>query len=76
MESFEIDVMEMGRKLTELRGDKTQDEVASAVGISKSALCMYETGSRVPRDPVKARLAAYYKKSIGFIFFNPKEHKT
>lgn len=76
MKVFEIDAKEMGRKLTELRGNKTQDEVASALGISKSALCMYETGARVPRDPVKARLAAYYKKSISYIFFNPKEHDT
>lgn len=71
---MDIDVMAMAKKLVALRGDKNQEEVAKALGISKSALCMYENGKRVPRDPLKARIAKYYKRSIAFIFFNEKEH--
>ncbi len=71
---MEIDATAMAKKLVLLRGNKTQDEVAKDLGISKSALCMYETGKRVPRDPLKARIAKYYKKSIVYIFFNEKEH--
>lgn len=67
--------MAMAEKLVTLRGDKKQEEVANALGISKSALCMYEAGKRVPRDPLKARIAKYYKRSISFIFFNEKEHE-
>lgn len=73
---MEIDVMEMARKLVKLRGERTQDEVSNALGISKSALAMYENGKRVPRDPVKMRIAQYYKKSVPYIFFNQKEHET
>ena len=59
----------------ELRGNKSQDEVAKAIGISKSALSMYENGSRVPRDEIKVRLANYYKKSVQHIFFNKNNTK-
>ena len=72
---MEIDVMEMARKLVALRGNHTQDEVASALKISKSSLAMYETGKRIPRDPVKMRIARYYKKSVPYIFFNQKDHE-
>lgn len=72
---MELDVKAMADKLVMLRGKHTQDEVAKSLNISKSALAMYETGRRVPRDPTKARIAKYYKKSVPFIFFNEKEHE-
>ena len=37
-----MDAIIIGKRLAELRGDKTQEEVARAVGISTSALSMYE----------------------------------
>lgn len=61
---------EIGNKLVELRGGRTQDQVAKAVGISVSALSMYECGERIPRDPIKIKLAKYYKKSVQAIFFS------
>lgn len=73
---MELDVLDMAKKLVELRGERTQDEVAEALNISKSALAMYESGKRVPRDPVKIRISKYYKKSILYIFFNQKDHVT
>ena len=60
----------IGNKLVELRGKKTQEQVANAVGISVSALSMYERGERIPRDPIKIELAKYYKKSVQAIFFS------
>lgn len=68
--------MEMAKKLVDLRGNQTQEEVAKALSISKSALSMYESGKRIPRDPVKMRIASYYNKSVPFIFFNQKEHDS
>lgn len=65
----------IAERLIELRGNKSQDEVAKAIGISKSALSMYENGSRVPRDEIKVRLANYYKKSVQHIFFNKNDTK-
>lgn len=58
------------RNLKDLRGDKTLEEVAKAVGISVSSLGMYETGKRVPRDDVKIRIAKYYETTVAAIFFS------
>lgn len=60
--------MSTGAKLRELRGKKTQFEVAEGIGITKSALAMYERDERVPRDEVKKRIADYYGVSILFLF--------
>lgn len=58
-----------GEKLRKLRGNRTQEEVAEAVGISRTALCQYENGTRVPRDSTKIKLAEYYKRSVNYIFY-------
>lgn len=71
-----LDVKASAQKLIALRGNRTQREVANAVGISISALAMYESGERVPRDSIKVALADYYKKPIGDIFFILKTHET
>ncbi len=60
----------IGRRLVELRGIKTGDEVSKALGISRSALCMYETGERIPRDPIKIKIANYYNKTVQELFFD------
>lgn len=64
-----MDAVVIGKRLAELRGERTQEEVAKAVGISTSALSMYECGERIPRDIIKTRLAKYFKKSVQSIFF-------
>lgn len=69
----EMDSHVIGQTLIKLRGNRTQEEVAKAIGISKSALSMYE---RIPRDNIKIRISAYYKKPIHKIFFNQKTHET
>ena len=48
---------------------KSRKEVADAVGVTRSAIAMYERGERVPKDDIKAKIAAYYKKSVTYIFF-------
>ena len=63
------DKKEVGNELRRLRGNRTIEESAKAIGISKSALAMYERGERFPRDEVKIRIADYYKKPIQKIFF-------
>jgi len=60
---------EMGVKLRELRGNKTREEVAAAVGVSISAIQMYENGGRVPRDETKKKLAELYGVSVQDLFF-------
>ena len=69
-----MDVVENGKRLRELRGERPASEVANAVGISESALLMYERGDRNPRDDIKISLANYYGVGIGAIFY--PEHFT
>lgn len=61
--------MSAGEMLRQLRGEQTQVEVATAIGITKSSWAMYERGERVPRDEVKRRIAAYFGKTVQEIFF-------
>ena len=58
----------MNEKLIALRGNRSQEEVAKALGISVSALSMYEQGNRIPRDEIKIRMAEYYAISIEALF--------
>lgn len=60
---------EIARRLREARGDTPRKEVCEAVGISVSALMMYENGKRIPRDNIKFKLAKYYNKSIEELFY-------
>ena len=64
-----IDSKVIGDRLKALRGDKTIKEVAENLNISESALSMYETGNRIPRDEIKIRIAKYYGKSVQSIFY-------
>lgn len=66
----------ISEKLVELRGNRSQGEVAKELGISTSALSMYENGERIPRDPIKIRIADYYKTPIQDIFFRQKTHES
>lgn len=59
----------MAKKLVELRGDKSREQVAVDLGISYSAVVSYEIGERVPRDEVKIRIANYYNVGVEDIFF-------
>ena len=59
----------IAKRLRDLRGDKTLQEVADAVGVERQAICNYENGHRIPRDEVKKRLASYYGVTVEEIFF-------
>ena len=61
--------MSTGMKLKARRGDKSQEEVAADLGISKSALAMYERDERIPRDEVKVLIAKYYNETVGALFY-------
>lgn len=68
--------MQVGRALIGLRGAKSREEVAKALGISVSALTMYELGRRTPRDGMKEKIAAYYETCVGRLFFCNEQHET
>jgi putative transcriptional regulator len=56
--------------LVTLRGNRSREEVAKALGISVSALQMYENAQRVPKDEIKLKIANYYGVSVESIFFS------
>lgn len=60
----------VAKRLIQLRGKKSREEVANAIGISVSAVSMYENGERIPRDDIKIKLADYYGETVQNIFFN------
>lgn len=65
-----LNTEKIAEKLKALRGSLTREHVANELGISVSALAMYESGQRIPRDEIKQKIAKFYKKDIDFIFFN------
>lgn len=69
--------MSIGTKLKALRIMKksTQQEAAANIGITKSALAMYERDERIPRDEIKIRIADYYGESVQSIFLVHKSTK-
>ena len=74
MEGEKMNAKDIGERLLKLRGDRSREDVAKAVGVSTSAMSMYENGERIPRDGIKINLANYYEKSVQEIFFDEKCH--
>lgn len=64
-----MDSRKIGERLRLMRGEKSREEVAMAVGVTSSAIYNYEKGTRIPGDRIKIRLAEYFEKSIQDIFF-------
>lgn len=77
MESSKMNSMEIGNQLKELRrqSGKTSIEMSNALGISQSAITMYETGRRIPRDEIKIRIADYFGVTVESIFFSKNSTK-
>ncbi len=64
--------VEIGKRLRKLRTEKGCDMATAckAVGISISALSMYECGLRIPRDEIKIKLAHFYGVGVDLLFFS------
>lgn len=64
-----MDSEKIAKRLVSLRGKESRESVAEAIGVSVSALVMYETGARIPRDETKLRIARHYGRTVQEIFF-------
>ena len=62
--------IEIGKRLADLRGDRTQQEIADALGVGVSTIGMYERGERIPKDEIKVMLANLYGQTVQQIFFD------
>ena len=61
--------MSTAERLVLARGEESRQSVCDAIGISRSALQMYETGKRIPRDSIKIRLARHYQTTVQDLFY-------
>lgn len=59
----------IGSKLRELRGNRPQDEIAQACGVTAMAISQYERDERIPRDEIKIKLARLFNTSVEQIFY-------
>lgn len=59
----------IGSKLRELRGERSQEEVATALNVTVNAISQYETGKRIPNDPMKVKIARFFGMSVEDLFF-------
>ncbi len=68
----------IGQTIKELRTERglTETALAKELGISQSAITMYETGNRVPRDEIKIRMAVFFERTVESIFYPKKQHNT
>lgn len=55
--------------LKELRGKKSVEEVANALGVSVSSVTKYESGERFPTDQIKKKYADLFGRTVQFLFF-------
>ena len=61
--------MSIAERLVKARGERSREDVANEVGVSLSAITMYELGARVPRDETKIKLAKLYNMTVQELFF-------
>ena len=64
-----MDKQKIAENLKILRGERTQKEVADAIGVTSMAISQYENAERIPNDVIKMKLAAYYGVSVESLFF-------
>lgn len=57
-------------KMRELRGKRTQAEIAEKLGVKPSTYASYEQGARIPKDAMKIKIAQLYNRSVKYIFFS------
>ena len=71
-----MDAVQIGKTLRGLREERkeTTEQLSGAIDVSVSAVAMYETGKRIPRDEIKIRIAEHFGVPVESIFFPNKQH--
>lgn len=74
----DVNAIQIGKTIKGLREGQgeTIEELSRAVETSSSAIAMYETGKRIPRDEIKIRIAEHFSVPVESIFFPAKQHET
>ena len=64
-----MNVMSIGDRLRYARGDRSQAEVAEAVGLTTMAISKLETDQMKPSYETMQKLARYFGLSVDRLFF-------
>lgn len=74
----EIDSVRIGENIKDHREahGMSETEMAKRLGISQSAIAMYEGGRRIPRDEIKIRIAMLFGVPVETIFYQKKSHEV
>ena len=69
----EIDGAKIGSRIKGMRYERgeTAEDLAKSIGVSPSAIAMYEIGQRIPRDEIKIKIAEHCGLPVEDIFFTP-----
>lgn len=59
--------MPLTQRLRQLRGNRSQREVAQALGVTRSAYSMYEIGARTPDEALIVRIADYFQVTTDYL---------
>lgn len=65
-----MDAKQIGKRLRELRGNRTIQKVSDETGLGWSTICMYELGRRIPEDDNKVIIARYYGTTVQALFYD------
>jgi transcriptional regulator with XRE-family HTH domain len=65
----------LGNRLRQLRGKRTQSEVAKILGITRARYSHYENGRNEPDTEMLQKIADYYKVSVDYLLGN-EENQT
>ena len=60
----------IGERLRMLRGDRSREQVAVAIGVTAQAVFNYENGTRIPTDDLKMKIAKFFGCTVQEIFFD------
>ena len=73
-----LDAVQIGNRIKGLRESRkeTMMDLSRAIGTSESAIGMYESGQRVPRDEIKIRIAEHFTVPVESIFFPRTQHES
>ena len=73
MKNTEMELLkrqEVGKRMRNLRGEKSLNDVAQALGVTAMAVSNWERGIRTPSDYMKVKIAQYYGVTVESIFFS------
>lgn len=66
----------LGERLKYLRGKRTQEEVAKAIGLSRARYSHYENNRVEPDITILSKLSDYYNVSVDYLLGRPTDATT